>query len=268
MSSSIGPDVRSAARQAGDSTIVEKGARLGYLASGLLHLLIGWIALKVAWNIDGGSDDADQPGALASLGNQSTGPFLLWLAVAGFVLLALWQLTEAVVGRHGAELSDRAKAVGKVVMYAVLAGTALRVIQRSGGSSEETTQSATQQVMDAPGGRILVVLVGLGIFAGAGYHVYKGWGCTFLEDLEEHPGRPLEIAGRVGYIAKGVAFAVIGGLFVTAGISSRASEAGGLDAALRLLREQPFGPYLLTVVAIGIAAYGIYSFGRARHAKL
>lgn len=153
-------------------------------------------------------------------------------------------------------------------MYAALAFTALQVIRRSGGSSEETTRSFTQQIMEAPGGRILVALIGLGIIAGGGYHVYKGWGCKFLEDLEKHPGRAMEIAGRVGYIAKGIAFGVIGGLFVTAGISSRASEAGGLDAALRLLREQPFGPYLLTVVAVGIAAYGIYSFGRARHAKL
>lgn len=152
MSSSAGPEVRSAARQTGDSPVVEKGARLGYVASGLLHLLIGWIALKVAWDIDGGTDDADQSGALASLGNQATGPLLLWLAVAGFVLLAIWQLTEAIVGRHGGGLTDRAKAVGKTVMYAALAFTAVRVIQRSGGSSEETTQSFTEQVMAAPGG--------------------------------------------------------------------------------------------------------------------
>lgn len=268
MSSSVGPEVRSAARQTGDSPVVEKGARLGYVASGLLHLLIGWIAFKVAWDIDGGTDDADQSGALASLGNQATGPLLLWLAVAGFVLLAIWQLTEAIVGRHGGGLADRAKAVGKTVMYAALAFTAVRVIQRSGGSSEETTQSFTEQVMAAPGGRILVALIGLGVLAAGGYHVYKGWGCRFLDDLEQHPGRRVEIAGRVGYIAKGAAFAVIGGLFVTAGVSARASEAGGLDAALRLLREQPFGPYLLTVVALGITAYGVYSFGRARHAKL
>lgn len=268
MSSSGHADVTDSARRAGDHPIVEKGARLGFLASGLIHLLIGWIAFKVAWNIDGGSDDADQSGALATVANSSTGPFLLWMAVAGFALLALWQVTEAVVGRHGAEVADRAKSAGKAVMYAVLAFSTFRVTQRGGGSSEESTQSLTGQVLSAPGGRVLVGLIGVAVIAGGGYHVYKGWSRGFLEDLQGHPGRFVEVAGRIGYVAKGVALIVVGGLFVSAGVSSRASDAGGMDAALKLLLEQPFGPYLVTVAAVGLAAYGVYSFGRARHAKL
>ena len=261
-------DVTSAARRAGDHPIVEKGARLGYAMSGLLHLLIGWIALKLAWGIDGGSEDADSSGALATVANTSTGPLLLWMTVVGLGFLALWQLTEAVIGRHGAELADRAKALGKTVLYAVLAFSAFRVTQRAGGSSEESTQSLTAQVMEAPGGRVLIGLVGLGIIAGGGYHVWKGWTCGFLDDLAGHPGRAVEVAGRAGYVAKGVALVVVGALFVTAALASEASEAGGLDAALKTVRDQPFGPALLTVVAVGIAAYGIYSFGRARHARL
>ncbi|MCA1780595.1 MAG: DUF1206 domain-containing protein [Dermatophilaceae bacterium] len=268
MSRSGDVDVTSGARRAGDHPVVEKGARLGYAMSGLIHLLIGWIAIKVAWDIDGGSDDADQSGALATVANTTTGPILLWLAVIGFALLALWQLTEAIVGRHGGGFSDRAKAAGKMVMYAVIAWSAYRVTQRAGDSSEESTQSFTAQIMDQPGGRILIGLIGVGIVAGGGHHVYKGWTCRFLEDLDEHPGRVVEVAGRAGYVAKGLSLVVVGGLFVTAAVSSRASEAGGLDAALKMVRDQPFGPFLLTIVAVGIAAYGFYSFGRARHAKL
>lgn len=261
-------DVTSAARSAGNHPIVEKGARLGYAMSGLIHLLIGWIALTLAWGAGGGSGDADSSGALAALASTPTGPALLWLAVAGFALLALWQLTEAIVGRTGAELTDRAKAAGKTVLYAVLAFSAFRVTQRAGGSSEESTDSLTAQVMAAPGGRVLVGLIGLGVIAGGGYHLWKGWTRRFLDDLEQHPGRAVEVAGRAGYLAKGVALIVVGGLFVTAALSSQASEAGGLDAALMTVRDQPFGPVLLTVVAVGIAAYGLYSFGRARHATL
>jgi hypothetical protein len=261
-------DLTSTARRAGDHPVVEKGARLGYAMSGLIHLLIGWIAVKVAWGIDGGSEDADQSGALATVANTSTGPFLLWLAVAGFALLALWQVTEAIVGGQGGEWTDRAKAAGKAVMYAVLAFTAFRVTQRAGGSSEETTDSLTAQIMSAPAGQVLVALIGLAVVAGGGYHIWKGWTRGFLEDLEEHPGRFVEVAGRIGYIAKGVAFLVVGGLFISAAFSARASEAGGLDAALKTVRDQPFGPFLLTVVAAGIAGYGVYSVGRARHARL
>ena len=154
------------------------------------------------------------------------------------------------------------------MLYAALAFTAFRVTQRAGGSSEETTDSFTAQVMSAPAGRVLVGLIGVAVIAGGGYHIWKGWTRGFLEDLEEHPGRFVEIAGRVGYIAKGVAFLVVGGLFISAAFSARASEAGGLDSALKTVRDQPFGPFLLTVVAVGIAGYGVYSFGRARHARL
>lgn len=268
MSRADAVDVTSSARRTGDHPVVEKGARLGYLASGLLHLLIGWIALKLAWDLDGGTEDADQSGALETVASTTTGPLLLWVAVAGFALLALWQLTEAVVGRHGSDLTDRIKALGKTVMYAVLAWSAYRVTQRAGGSSEESTQSLTAQLMSQPGGQILVGVIGLGIIAGGGYHVWKGWTSRFLDDLERHPGRVVEVLGRVGYIAKGLALVVVGGLFVSAAFSARASDAGGLDAALKTMREQPFGPYLLTIVAVGIAAYGLYSFGRARHADL
>ncbi len=261
-------DVTSAARSAGNHPIVEKGARLGYAMSGLIHLLIGWIGLTLAWGIEGGSEDADQSGALATLAGTSTGPILLWPAVIGFALLSLWQLTEAIAGRHSDGAMDRAKALGKTAMYAVFAFAAFRVTQRAGASSEETTDSLTAQIMSAPGGRVLVGLIGLGIIAAGGHHAWKGWTCRFLEELDGHPGHAVEVAGRAGYVAKGIGLVIAGGLFVSAALSSRASAAGGLDAALKTVRDQPFGPYLLTVVAVGIAAYGFYSFGRARHARL
>ncbi|MEO7269043.1 MAG: DUF1206 domain-containing protein [Knoellia sp.] len=255
------------ARNIGNNDIVEKGARLGYAMSGVIHLIIGWIALKVAWGFGGGSGSADKSGALATVAGGTTGPFLLWLAVIGFVLLAVWEVTEAVLGRHG-ELPQRAKAAGKAVMYAFFAWSAFKVTQGSGSSDEKQADSLTGSLMSNPGGRVIVGLVGVGILATAGYHAWKGWTKAFLDDLESHPGDWAERFGRIGYVAKGVALAVAGSLFVSAAFSSRASEAGGLDAALKELRDKPFGPYLLTIVALGIASYGLYSFARARHAKL
>lgn len=254
------------ASKVGDNTVVEKGARLGFAVSGLIHLLIGWIALKVAWGLGGGS--ADKSGALQTVASGSTGPFLLWLAVIGFALLALWQLTEAVVGRHGAEASDRAKAVGKAVLYAFFAYSAFSVSKGAGKSDEQKTDEATAGLLSSPGGRILVGLVAVGILAAAGYHLWKGWTKGFVEELERHPGRWAVRIGQIGYLAKGVALAIVGILFGSAAVSSRAAEAGGLDAALKTLRDQPFGPYLLTVVALGFAAAGAWSFVKARHAKL
>lgn len=259
---------REAARDIGDHDLVEKGARLGYAMSGIIHLVIGWIAFRVAWGIGAASGSADKSGALEAVAGGGTGAVLLWLAVAGFLLLALWQATEAVVGRHGAEVTDRLKAAGKAVMYAFFAWSAFTVTRGTGGSDEQQTDSFTGTLMASPGGRVLVALVGLAIVAAAGYHVRKGWTTHFLADLEGRPGAWVVHSGRAGYLAKGVALGVAGLLFIGAAGSARASEAGGLDAALKELRDQPFGPYLLSLVALGITAYGLYSFARARHAKL
>jgi len=259
-------EVTTAAREAGDSRVVEWGARLGYAVVGILHLVIAWIALKIAWGIGGGSKSADTSGALKSLSSSSTGPFLLWLMVAGFLMLAIWQVIEAAV--HQREVADRAKAGAKAVLYAFFAWTTYKVTQGGGGSSEKQTEDFTASLMGSGAGRFLVGLLGLVVLGVAGYHVYKGWTKKFLEDLAEHPGQWAVTAGRIGYIAKGVALLIVGFFFLVAAVQADPQKAQGLDGALKTLKDQPFGPLLLTLVAAGIAAYGVYSFARSRYARV
>jgi uncharacterized membrane protein len=259
-------EASTAAREAGNSAVVEWGARLGYVTLGLIHLLIAWIALKVAWGIGGGSKDADTSGALKTLASSGTGVVLLWICVVGFLLLAVWQLFEAAVG-YG-ETSDRLKAVAKGVTYLFFAWTTFKVGQGAGSSAEEQTEDFTAGLMGSPGGRLLVGLVGLVVLGIAGYHVYKGWTKKFLEDLREHPGDWAVTAGRIGYIAKGVALVIVGFFFLVAAWQADPDKAQGLDGALKTLKDAPFGPFLLTLVAAGIAAYGVYSFARARYARV
>lgn len=254
---------RSAARQAGDHPVVEWGARLGYAASGLLHLVLAWLALQLV--IEGGGKQASQSGALSTLAEQPLGRTLLWVLTVGFALLAVWQATEVATGR---EASDKAKAAGKAVVYAVLAWTAGTFALGGHSSSNKQAKDFTRTLMDAPGGRVLVGLVGVGILGVAGYHVYKGWKEKFLEDLQEHPGQWAVVAARVGYVAKGAALVVVGGLFIAAAVEQKSGEATGLDGALKWLRDLPGGPVLLVAVALGFAAYGVYSFARARYARV
>jgi uncharacterized membrane protein len=259
-------EASTAAREAGNSAVVEWGARLGYVTLGLIHLLIAWIALKVAWGIGGGSKDADTSGALKTLASSGTGVVLLWICVVGFVLLAVWQLFEAAIGFG--ETSDRLKAVAKGVTYLFFAWTTFKVGQGAGSSAEKQTEDFTAGLMGSPGGRLLVGLVGLVVLGIAGYHVYKGWTKKFLEDLREHPGDWAVTAGRIGYIAKGVALVIVGFFFLVAAWQADPDKAQGLDGALKTLKDAPFGPFLLTLVAAGIAAYGVYSFARARYARV
>jgi Domain of Unknown Function (DUF1206) len=254
-------NVRTAASQAGNHPVLELGARLGYAASGLLHLLIGWIILQLAWT--GTSQQADQQGALETLAGNGFGRALLWLALVGFALLALWQVTEAVART---ETKDRLKAVGKAVINVVLAWTAWSVLQ--GTTAGGGGGGLAAGLMSSTGGRVLVGLIGLGVVGVGAYHVVKGWKRTFLRDLRENPGRWAERAGRVGYIAKGVALAVVGGLLVTAAVQNGAAQAQGLDAALHTVAALPLGAVLLTLAGLGFAAYGVYAFARARYARV
>lgn len=256
--------VRGAASRANAHPLVKTGARLGYAASGVLHLVLGWLAVQLAWG--SGSGSADQTGALEQLSGNPVGAVLLWFVVVGFVLLGVWQGAEAVIAD---DAKDTVKAAAKAITFLVLAGVAVQVATGSGGGdSEEQTTSITATVMAHPLGRIAVAAVGIGIVAVGVLHVVKGWQRAFLADLRSRPPHTAVVAGRVGYVAKGVALGVVGFLFVAAALQDDPEEAGGMDAALTSLLDLPAGPWVLTVVGVGLACYGAYCFAQARYADV
>lgn len=250
--------VRAAAGRAGDHPLLERGARLGYAAGGVLHLLLAWVTVRLAFG--SGGQEADQQGALAQLGSEGAGRVLLVVLLAGFVLLALWQAVDAIA--HG-DAADRAKAAGKAVVYAVLAATTVQVLAGAGSGG-----TPTAGLLGSVPGRVLVGLVGAGIVGVGGYHVVKGWRRTFLDDLRRHPGTAVERAGQAGYVGKGVALVVVGVLVIVAAIQADPERAQGMDVALHTLAGLPFGAALLCLIALGFACYGVYAFARARYAKV
>ncbi|WP_406830314.1 DUF1206 domain-containing protein [Pedococcus sp. KACC 23699] len=263
-----GHDVKQAASQASDHPALETAARVGYATSGLLHLLIGWITLQIAL---GKSGHADQSGALASLAGNGAGRLALWIGVLGFLGLGVWQVADAIVGHPGDDKDawgGRIKAGSKAVLYLALAWSAFGFARGKQSNSRKQSVDFTASLLDKPGGRTLVIVIGIVVIAVGVYHVYKGAKKTFLKDLVDHPGTWATRAGQVGYIAKGVALVIVGFLFAAAGFHKQAKEASGLDGALKSLRDEAFGTTLLVIMAIGFAAFGVYSFARARHAKV
>jgi hypothetical protein len=272
----------SAARSAGDSAQqaarsepVKLAARVGLFAYGITHLLIAWLALQIAFG--GGGQEADQAGAFQTLAQQPFGRVLLWVLVVGFAAVVLWRLEQAVwgygyVSDTGKRLRKRVTAAAKAVLFAVLAVVAGSAAAGGGASSGESQQSLTATVLGWPGGQLLVGAVGLGIIAIGGKKVYDGVKKKFLDDMSlpsDQSARQVAVrTGQVGFIAKGIAIALIGGLVVAAAVQFRPDRAAGLDAALTTLASQPYGPYLLAAVALGLAAYGVFCFFDARYHRV
>jgi len=266
-----------AAGRAGNSDALEHLARIGLVAYGLVHVLVAWLALQMAF---GGNDrPADQSGALGTVAEQPLGKPLLWVLAIGLLALAVWQAAEILRWRHGWSASGEArtkalkksgKAAVKTVIYLLLAVLAIRFATGGGQSSGASQQQTAAGVFGWPAGRWLVGLAGL-ILIGVGvYHVYKGVSKRFLKeiDLAQAPPKARRLVtrlGQVGFPGKGVALGLVGGLLVWAALTFDPAKAAGLDAALHTVLTAPAGPFLLVLIAIGIAAFGAFCFVRARY---
>jgi hypothetical protein len=258
-------------RKAENSAFLDHAVRVGLVVYGVVHLVIAWIAVQLAFGSDQGS--ASSSGALSQLAQNPLGGVLLWVAAGGLAALVVWRVMEAAVGHREEEGKKRVfKRLGsafKAVLYATLAWSALQVATGS-GSSGGGTDSTTSKLMSMPAGQILVGLVGVGIAAYAARLIYRGLSEGFMDKLqtEGHTGKTgtaFVTFGKVGYVSKGLALLIVAGLFLWAAWTHDPQKSGGLDQALHKVLQQPFGMPMLLVLAAGIGCYGLFCFAWARH---
>jgi hypothetical protein len=263
------------AEQAGNSASLEVAARVGLIAFGLVHLLVGWLALLIAWGVAAGS--ADNSGALQTLADQPFGQIMLWLVAFGMTALALWQTSEAIWGYRRLDGASRVRmqvaSGAKAVISAALGASAVSVALGAGSSSSESQEQATTGVLGWPGGQIIVVATGLIIIGVGVASVIKGARRSFDEEIDTASLPPairkgVGGLGQAGYVAKGLALGVVGGLLSYAALTSDRQQGQGLDGALQQILAQPFGRFLLTAVAIGFAAFGLFAMLQARYRRM
>jgi len=268
---------KDSAERAGDRVVSSRPFRIlvtvGLITYGIVHILVGWIALQVAWSGGGESQEASQQGALAQMAQNPVGLVVLWLTVVGLFTMTLWQAAEAAWGHLDKpagfkRIRKRLSSVGRAVSYAAIAIAAIAAVRGTARSGDQKQEGWTARLMALPFGRLLVIALGAIIIAIAVRLVVRGAKRTFTKDLTGGVREPVLRLGQVGYISKGVAFAVVGGLFCWAALTYDASKAGGLDDALRTINSAPQGSVLLTVVALGLVCFGIYCFFWARHPKI
>lgn len=269
---SMGERVENTAAEAADSRALTFAARGGFVMSGLMHLLIGWVALRIVW--DGGGGSADQSGALRMIAHLPGGKVLLGAGGISMIALTIWFLLQAWFGARrtpgpAAAVWEVIRSVGKAVVYAALAVTALRFSMGGGADSSEQAESFTAGLMHSVGGRVAVLLLAA-VVAGVGIgHVVIGVRRRFLRQLEDEGGRTvgaaLRLSGIIGYVAKGVALIAVGTMIGWATVSADPQKSTGLDGALTTMAGLPAGRSALAVVGAGLVSFGIYCLFRARH---
>lgn len=258
-----------AARDTRDHPVLDRLARAGFVAYGVVHVLIAWLAAHLAFGNSEGS--ASGQGALEEIAQKPLGATLLWLVAAGLAALAVWQACQAVGGHRDCDGAKRwvrrGGSASRAVVMGLLSVLSVRTALGDAGGGFGGGGGSTGALMRQPYGEVLVLLAAAVVALVAVLSARRGLGDGWRRDVEVegrtgHTGSVVEVLARSGYVSRAVAFAVISVLLVRAAIEERPRDAG-LDQAIVRLRDEPMGPWLILVVAIGLGCFGLHHVARA-----
>lgn len=252
---------------------MEPVGRVGFTARGVIYLLVGFLALRIAFG-DGGKE-ADRQGALHQIGAQPFGTALLWLLAAGLACMTLWRAARAVYGR--AKTGKRLADVGRAVFYALVCWGTAAYASGSGGSggggSDKESKDWTAAALKLPGGQWIAGIAGIALCAAGTVIAVRALQRHFLRKLETgRMGRRTRSAviasGVGGGVARGAVYAGAGVFVTVAAIRFEPGQAKGMDDTLRTFAHTAAGPWLLVAVAVGLVLFGLFSFASARWRRL
>jgi hypothetical protein len=242
-------------------------ARAGYVAKGVVYLLVGGFASLAAFGLGGRNLGSKE--AIAELLNKPFGDVMLGLLGIGLLAYALWRLLQALLDTEGVGLGLKGAATRLAFLasgavhtsLAVYCFDLLRNLAMASGDAE--VQDRTALLMSHPGGVALVfaaglVLQGIGLrqlWRAARRSYLKNW---HREQMTRSQRRLFEGVARWGLAARGVVFVIIGLFLCLAAWQADPRQAQGLGGALSWLATQAFGPWLLGGVALGLIGYGLY----------
>ncbi|MFD3538944.1 DUF1206 domain-containing protein [Streptomyces sp. NPDC058662] len=247
-------------------------ARCGLAARGVLYVLVGVMAVRVAFGET--SQEADRQGALQEMAGHPVGAVLIWAVGVGLVCMMLWRLSEALfgaVGPDGDKATKRLASTARAIFYAVMAFSVLSFAAGSGGSQSGDQQSrdVTSKVLDLPAGQWLVGLTGAaiaiaGVVIAVSAAMRKFRKKLAMGTVSQGWRKAVDFLGVTGGVARGAVFTAAGGFLFYAALNYDPSKARGVDDTLRAFAQTPAGPWLLVVVAVGLVLFGLFSWCLAR----
>jgi len=247
-------------------------ARFGLACRGLVYLVIAALAINLARGRGGGN--ADTSGALETIAHHTLGHVLVLAIAVGFGCLAVWQSVLAIKAWAGATGARRMVAAGKALVDAALCFVALAIAASRGAPSGGNQQAVdiTGRVMRHTAGRYVVGAAGVAIGAAGLFLIVKGVRRRYdvevhINDVPAGVRGTFEAIGGVGMCARGVIVALLGYFVVQAALTFNPSHAKGLDGVLASVVHDPWGPWLLSAIALGLACFGLFSLVEARYAR-
>jgi len=271
------------AEQAGQQTVdnpwVERLVRVGYVARGVLYVVVGVLAVQLAIGVGGATTDKN--GAIATIAGQPFGHILLILIAVGLLGYSLWGFIRAILDplHRGTDPKGIAQRIGYLISALSYGSVFLVTVHfltgqgNAGNGQGSGAQEWSAALLHQPLGPWLVGIIGLiGIGGGLG-QMWQAATADFKKDwkLDQMSRRAQEVAiavGRFGIAARGVVFFLLGYGILQAALHVDPNQAKGMDGALATLGQQPFGSLLLGVVALGLVAFGIYSMLCARWIRI
>ncbi|MFE4544841.1 DUF1206 domain-containing protein [Arthrobacter sp. NPDC056727] len=262
-----------AAEAASNTKALDVVARSGFAVMALLHIILGAIAIALAFGHPG---QAEPTGAIEQLAANPWGPALMWAGMVGCAGLSLWQLSEATLrARH----LPRKERIGKLISSGFLAVAYGSIGLSFGGfavglrgDSGESTKDVSAALLSNPLGGVLLSALGLTVIGVGIYFVVKGVRRGFKEELFHFEGtrrgKLIDTLGVTGHVAKGIALFLAGLLFAIAAAKHTPEESTGLDGSLQALRDHDYGPYLLFAIGAGFICYGIFALVRSKFGRM
>lgn len=256
---------------------MEKVARFGLVAQGISFGLVAVLAIELA--LGKGGKATSREGALQTIAHSGIGRVAVFVLAFGFGAYALWRLAQVFLGHDVEDKGGREKwgkrlsSLGKAAIYGGLCWAAFSIALGKHGGGGRKEQEATKGILGWPGGRWIVFAIALAIAGAALWNLYRAVSGKYKDSLkkEQMSARELEWTTRiafVGLMSRAVVFGLISWFFFKAAADYDAKEARGLDGALRKLANAPYGTVLLSIVAAGLFAYGVFCLIQARYREV
>lgn len=246
-------------------------ARSGYAAKGLIYVVLGILSAAAA--IDMFDDTVGTREAIQALGSHALGGPMLTLLAAGLTCYVAWRLIQVFLdperrGRDKKALLQRSVLLLSGLAYVVLLLATVDMLLHSGTSSSENTRELwAGRVLAAPFGRWILAGIGVGVAIRGLTEVWKAYTARFARRFEWSVSDETKQwgirLGRVGLVARGLIFLMVGTSLAYAGVTFDPSEVQGTQEALSALEGVPSGDWLAAIVAFGLAVYGVYQWFKA-----